>query len=273
MEFRDRPADAGLSGIPEVVWAFRTAVPMEEMDLHVAELDEHGVLGLTEEHGRTTAWFPSKIAGLGLVGTWEPVPAAGWDDTWRARLEPVTAGPFVVTPPWKATGAAGEIIIEPAQAFGTGHHETTTGCLHQLARCDLRGRSVLDVGTGTGILGIAAARLGAGRVVACDTDEIAVATARDNARINNVAETVMSVRVGSLDAVPAGVFDVVVANLNTTVIVELAAQLVARCSGNLVVSGVSRERVDEAVSALREAAVDPCVHVGREWAVLTGYCA
>lgn len=249
------------------VWALRTTLGIDEVNLHLATLEAHGLLGLTEEGGRTSAWFPHRVADLKIPGDWETVRSGGWDESWRAALQPVAVGPFVITPPWKATGDAREIIIEPAQAFGTGHHETTTGCLRALCEIDVAGRSVLDVGTGTGVLAIAATRLGASRVVGCDVDPVAVSTARDNGIANNAKFLVVS---GSVDAVPSGPFDIVVANIDTDAITALASQLINRTAEHLIVSGVSRERVDEAVAALRRAGVAPDVRVGREWVVLTG---
>ena len=254
------------------VWACRTDVSMDELSLRLIDLEDGGLLGLSEEDGRATAWFPSPVDGLD--GEWSRVKAGGWDEAWRAELAPVTAGPFVIAPPWKATGDPREIIIEPAQAFGTGHHETTVGCIVALSEVDLAGRSVLDVGTGTGILGIAAVRLGAGEVIGCDTDDIAVATARANAVANDVVATDtargMRVVAGSIDAVGPGSFDVVVANLTTNVIAEMAATLVQRCRRTLIVSGVSCERTAEAVAALQQAGIQASVREGREWVVLRG---
>lgn len=281
------------------VWALRTDLAMDEVELHLARLEAMRaatvpatarrleVLGLTEEHGRTSIWCSTRSDDLDLDGTWEQVPAGGWDEAWRARLEPVEVGPFLVTPPWRSTGADREIVIEPAQAFGTGHHETTTGCLRALCDLDLAGRSVLDVGTGTGILAIAAARLGADPVVACDVDPVAVCTARDNAELNGVAVTVVRGSVEDVDAharkararrtadgsrADGGRFDVVVANLSTRVLRDLATALVDRCGKWLIVSGVGLEHTEEAVHILEDCGLQPTIHRGREWSVLTGAC-
>jgi ribosomal protein L11 methyltransferase len=270
------------------VWGLHTAAPLEEIDLHLARLTARGVSGaaavtVSEDAAGATVWLPVGAAPTDgspsddgdlathldrvLEGTWERVAVDGWDERWRATIQPVRVGPFVVTPPWKATGGAQEIVIEPAQAFGTGHHETTTGCLQALAAAQLRGRSVLDVGTGTGILAIAAARLGAAQVVACDTDPVAARTAQANAVANGAEVDVLA---GSLDAVPAGAFDVVVANLDTATVVALARPLVDRCTELLVVSGVSNERRGEALEALRAAGMTVEAVPGREWTVVTG---
>lgn len=252
----------------DIVWALRTSLPLEAVEIHVAQLDRAGVLGLSEEEGRTTVWFPTKVDDLSVDGVWESVAAGGWDESWRAQLEPVSAGGFVITPPWKATGSGDEIIIEPAQAFGTGHHETTIGCLTAMARLDVAGSTVLDVGTGTGILGIAAAKLGAAHVVACDIDELAVSAATANSHDNGTA-AVVEVVPGSLDVID-GRFDIVLANLTTQTLCELARALASHCRSSLVASGVSVERGQEAVTALERAGFTLEVVSGGEWLVLTG---
>jgi ribosomal protein L11 methyltransferase len=120
------------------------------------------------------------------------------DDAWAERsqagLTPVTVGSLVIAPPWCAMPETADparwIVIEPSMGFGTGHHQTTRLCLRLLQKVPLVGRSVLDVGTGSGVLAIAAARLGARRVLAVDYDREAIACATDNVRRNNVESRV-----------------------------------------------------------------------------------
>lgn len=264
--------DAAEAPPAEHVWALRTQLPMDEVNLLLPALEDAGMLGLTEEDGCTTAWFPARVDVADLAGAWERVRAGGWDESWREQLQPVDVGPFVITPPWRATGSDREIVIEPAQAFGTGHHETTTGCLLALCELDLQRRSVLDVGTGTGVLAIAAARRGARPVVACDTDPVAVQTAAENATANGARVTVVAGSVGDVTAA-AGMpsrFDVVVANLSSAILTHIAPQLVEVTAGHLVVSGVGLEHVDGVAAVLQRCGMDPVVRSGREWAVLTG---
>lgn len=250
-------------------WALRTGLGLEEVNVHLAALEAAGLLGLAEEGGVATAYFPARVDGLPLHGVWEAVPERDWLAVWKEGLEPVTVGALTVTPPWIDAGP-GAIVIDPGQAFGTGHHETTTGCLAALQELDLAGRSVLDVGTGSGILAIAAARVGAGRVVGVDTDPLAVTAARANAEVNGVD---VDVREGSAEAAAPERFDVLVANLDTDTLARLAPALAARLApgGALIASGVSRGREPEAVAALAATGLPPLTRPGREWVVLLAH--
>lgn len=247
------------------VWALHTSLDIEELNLHLAALERAGLLGLSEVDGRATAWLAVRVPDLPVEGSWEAVVERDWHAEWQERLEPVDVGCLRIAPPWKAQ--PGDIVIEPAQAFGTGHHETTTGCLTALCERDVRGRSVLDVGTGTGVLAITAARLGAGPVVAVDTDPLAVAAAGANAKLNAAD---VSVRHGSIE-VAAGCYDVVLANLDTATLARLAPALAARLarSGCLIASGVSLERGADVITALSATGLEVLAHPGREWLVVT----
>lgn len=249
-------------------WALHTDVSLDDVNLHLAALEDAGLLGAVEEDGKATVYLPAPVE-LALAGRWEPVGDRDWNEAWKAGLEPVTVGAVTIIPPWRpppeASGAV--LVIEPAQAFGTGHHETTTGCLAALQELDLAGRRVLDVGTGTGVLALAAVRLGAGTVVAVDTDPLAVTAARGNAARNSLP---LDVRVGSVEAAGSAPYDVVVANLDTATLTRVAVQLAAALAadGTLVVSGVGVERQAQALAALQGAGLAVAARPGREWTVL-----
>jgi ribosomal protein L11 methyltransferase len=248
------------------VWALHTTGSMEDANVHLPALEAAGLLGISEEGGVATLWFAERVDALPVSGTWEHVGDRDWNAEAHARLQPVRVGAITVAPPWAAR--AGDLVIDPGQAFGTGHHETTTGCLAALQELDLAGRSLLDVGCGSGVLAIAAARLGAGPVVGVDTDPLAVSATRANAEANGVA---VDVRLGSAADVD-GVFDVVVANLDTATLSRVHTDLVARLApgGTLIASGISRARTAEAVGALAASGVPVLVRPGAEWAVLLG---
>jgi len=185
-------------------------------------------------------------------------PERDWLELWKAGFEPVPIGErLLVVPSWRrdeATRFPDRIAIEvdPGMAFGTGTHETTRLCLEWLDE-EWRGGSMLDVGTGTGILAIAARLLAPeSLVVGVDVDPIAIDVARENATINGVEET-LRLEVATPEAVD-GSFEVVVANLTADVIILERDNLTARVSGagTLVVSGVLDVQEGDVVASLAE---------------------
>lgn len=209
--------------------------------------------------------------GLGPVGEVAArlVADEDWLESWKAQFTPIRIGPFFVRPSWSAAVGEGvELILDPGMAFGTGLHPTTRQCLEVVGELDLAGRSVLDVGTGSGILAVAAATRGAVRVVGVDTDPLAVRAATENALRNGVR---VDVRQGSA-AAAAGAFDVVLANLVADVLVTLAHDLRARLApgGTLVCAGIVREKARGVVAALTDAGLRVVDRDQREdWVRLT----
>ena len=251
-----------------MTWALRTPQSLDEVNVHLPALLDAGLLGIAEDDSGTTIYLPDRV-DVPVPGTWEHVVEQDWNESWKAGIEPVTVGAVTVVAPWlEAPENAGTVlVIEPAQAFGTGHHETTVRCLAALQEQDLNGRSVFDVGTGTGVLALAARALGAARVLASDTDPLAVTAAATNAARNGLD---IDVREGSADAAEGEQFDVVIANLDTTTLSALADEL-AGClarGGVLIASGVSNERAAEALAALHAAGLHATADAGREWALL-----
>lgn len=162
-----------------------------------------------------------------------------WLEEWKQNWQPVEIGRFIIAPPWSNLGDVHDrliIRIEPGMAFGTGTHETTRLCLEAIEK-HFGGGSFLDVGTGTGILAIAAAKLFAdARIEACDTDEMAIAIARENAAANGVLDQI-DFRAGSVDeSTPSA--DLVCANLTADVIVQILPQLIGATCGRLILSGI-----------------------------------
>ena len=182
-----------------------------------------------------------------------------WRDSWKRYFKPQRIGErLLVKPSWaKYEVKAGDAVIEidPGMAFGTGQHPTTAMCLRALENRLRPREAVLDLGAGTGILAIAAARLGAGRVLALDIDPQAVKAALENAAANGVQGAV-EVREGTL---PEGVrgqrFDLVVANISGLTIERLAASLADALTGTgtLIVSGFIGDAVEELSRALAAA--------------------
>jgi ribosomal protein L11 methyltransferase len=194
-----------------------------------------------------------------------------WLGEWKKNWRPVEVGArFLIAPPWsEVENASGRMVvrIEPGMAFGTGTHETTRLCLAAIERYFAGGR-LLDVGTGTGVLAIAAAKLdGRARVEACDTDAEAVGIARENARLNGVGDRI-AFRVGSATGETASA-DFVCANLTADVILPLLPSLIGATCGRLVLSGILAEQCDAVLAALRQLGVHDCeVETAGEWVAI-----
>jgi ribosomal protein L11 methyltransferase len=204
--------------------------------------------------------------GLGPVGEVEVrrIEDEDWLEAWKAQFTPVRIGPFLIRPSWTAAPAGPAtaetvLVLDPGMAFGTGLHPTTRQCLEAVGTLDLAGRTVLDIGTGSGILAIAAAKRGAARVVAVDTDELAVRAASENARRNDAR---VEVQYGSAADV-GGEFDAVLANLVADVLVAIAPDLRARTApgGTLIAAGIVAEKEERVAAALAAVRLDV---IGRE---------
>jgi len=193
-----------------------------------------------------------------------------WLEEWKQSWQPVEIGRFIIAPPWSRLSERNDcyvIRIEPGMAFGTGTHETTRLCLDAIQK-HYSGGSFLDVGTGTGILAIAAAKLGSeARIEACDTDETAVAIARENAELNGVAEQI-NFWAGSIDDSTASA-DLVCANLTADVITSLMPLLVGVTCGKLILSGILETQLEMVQAALHESGIDEFeVAQDGEWVAL-----
>src|SRR5579884_2911403 len=193
---------------------------------------------------RAALWHLGRMRPVGeLVVT--PLREQDWANAWKAHYQAHRVGRrVVVKPPWQAyAAAAGEVVVEldPGMAFGTGLHPTTKLSVLQLEREITPGARVLDVGTGSGVLAIAAVLLGAARADAVDVEPVAVRSTQENAARNGVEEriTVAQGSVG-LDGPFTGQYDVVVANIIARILIELAPGLAAAVApgGTLLLSGI-----------------------------------
>lgn len=266
---------------PERWLVLTVRVPSEELTEELAEglvalggtaVEEHIDLLTTyvpepaepEAFLRSAADRLSAIAGAEPQMLWRWQDHEDWSRRWREGLQPrrVTER-IVITQPWNSVteGAAGEgadivIVVEPAAAFGTGEHATTRGALRLLERALQPGERVLDVGTGSGILAIAAARLGAGAVLAVESDGTAIQNGLENLERNAVADRVRLVHAevdaAYLERERGPGFDLIAANVLSGVLVPLLPALEAALAaeGRLILGGI----LDSEAAAVKESA-------------------
>lgn len=192
--------------------------------------------------------------GKGLIH-WREIQEEDWASAWKEHFYPVKVGErIVVKPSWREyTAVPGDILIEldPGMAFGTGTHHTTSMCLRVLEEIVTPGATVFDIGTGSGILTVAAAKLGAAAVRAVELDPVAVRVAGENIAINQVASTASVVQ-GDLLTGVNGQADIVVANIIADVIIAMLPDVPARLKegGLFLASGIIAERMRDVSAAI-----------------------
>jgi ribosomal protein L11 methyltransferase len=193
-------------------------------------------------------------AALRWPAATEPAPdEATWRDAWRAHARPVVVGRVAVVPSWlPAPDAAVVVRVDPGTAFGTGSHPSTRLVLAALQGLVRPGCSVLDAGSGTGVLAVAARLLGAGRVVAFDVASEAVVATAANAALNEVE---VDTRHATIDEI-GGTFDVVLANIGAATLTAMAPALAARVGDSLVLAGLLDGQVPEVVAAYARRGLD-----------------
>ncbi len=251
-------------------------IPEAFRDKLVQELTRHGCLGAIENEQGMIVYFPDStdmkqilsrldvvralvqttFPGETLRCTQALVQEQDWNESWKKGFTPLDVGErFTVLPPWeKMRENRVNLVIDPGMAFGTGHHETTRSCLVLMEKYD--GKTAkdrfLDLGTGTGLLAIAASKLGYKEVFAVDTDLLAVEAARMNIGLNQVRN--VELREGSIPEA-SGLFDVIAANIISGVLVLLAPHIGARLNtpGMAVLSGILSGQEDEVIAAIKTA--------------------
>lgn len=179
------------------------------------------------------------------------------DDDWAARsqatLTMIRAGRFIIAPPWDLPAGdvdATVIVIEPSMGFGTGHHATTRMCLRLLSNLDVSDLTVLDLGTGSGVLTMAAALSGARRAVGIDVDVDAIQSAESSARMNTLPDTI-TFEVSDFRTSPPAAADLVLANLTGGMLTSSGPQIAAlvKPGGCLILSGFDHTEIDSVLAA------------------------
>lgn len=190
--------------------------------------------------GKAAARLSAEFGELGLDVTLASIEDIDWAARSQAHLTRINVGRVTIAPPWDAAPPGGGVlvIIQPSTGFGTGHHQTTRLCLELLQRAAVSGRRMLDLGTGSGVLALAAWRLGAAEVEAIDYDEDALVNARENLRLNGV-DSQITVRAADLRSAQIEPADIVTANLTGALLVSEAARIRAlvKPDGELILSG------------------------------------
>jgi ribosomal protein L11 methyltransferase len=193
--------------------------------------------------------------GLGTVEApaYSWVQEEDWANAWKAYFKPTRVGErLVIIPSWETFELQeGDLPLhlDPGMAFGTGTHPTTSLCLRRLESVVTPGMRVLDVGTGSGILAIASARLGAAPVVGIDIDPVAVRVAKENAERNGVE---IDVRAGTLDQVETDECDLIIANIIASIIIEILPDVASRMKkgGKFLASGIIAEKKQAVADAM-----------------------
>ncbi len=198
---------------------------------------------MLEEVRRIVRLVTSPSASVAPVISVQQLHDQNWNEDWEKTIKPIhVTENIIVKPTWHAVqpGSARIILtIDPKMSFGTGYHETTRLSLRLLERHVVKGSTVLDIGTGTGILAIAALKLGARSAIGVDNDTWSYDNAQENAKLNAVEQS-LKITLGELNDVPEGGFDLIVANIQFNVLVPLLPEIRSRITGKgmLILSGL-----------------------------------
>lgn len=266
------------------MWVYTVAGTIDDDELS-AQLWDAGAQGLEERGPNLRAYFAAEQP-LDLGGAWAQEPQRDWQAEWKASLRPVTAGRLTIVPTW----LSGEVppgqvplIIEPGMAFGTGHHATTRMALEALGELELAGLHVLDVGTGSGVLALGAALLGARTALGLDIDPVTVPVAFENAVLNGFGpehdgwghpdhQGRLDFREGTLEGDQRGGHGLVIANLYA----ELHDLLMSdyrgalEPGGHLILTGILEKRLPLVRSALARVGFGAVtVRQDGEWVLVT----
>lgn len=262
-------------GIPPDTWDEDEVPPAENLILRAYFPDDGDLPGKKNEF--ETALRHMRLLYPMPTPSYRAVREEDWAEAWKAHYQPLRIGKrLLLRPQWIAVDPAPEdieIALDPGMAFGTGTHPTTQLCLEALETMMRPALDVLDLGCGSGILAIAAAKLGARHVLALDIDAIALRATRENAALNGVARQIR-VKQGSLEtALSCGRrFDLAVVNILARIILELSERGLAQIlkpGGIAIFSGIIDTQADEVEAGLRRAGLSPSArHQKGDWVLI-----
>ncbi len=251
------------------------SVPDESRDALSYKLMEMGSMGFFERNEQLIAYFQDSADISGLRDELERfrevlmssglnpefsydytlLPEKDWNEEWKKSFTPIDAGEnLTIVPSWLPPDTDRlTLIIDPGRAFGSGHHETTKRCLELIEQLSgSQGGSVLDIGTGTGVLAIGASLMGFGPIIGLDTDPLAVELAGRNIELNSLENVI--IKEGDIATVD-GLFDLIVANLISEVLIDIANHIVSRLNpGRIaILSGMIAGQEERVIQSMEEA--------------------
>lgn len=214
-------------------------------------------------------------AGKGEIQT-NIIADTDWTKAWKKYYKPTLVGKnIVICPSWETFNDNEKIVItlDPGMAFGTGTHETTAMCLELLENYTKKGSVVIDMGCGSGVLSIAAAKLGAKKVLAIDKDDVACRTARENIKLNGLRSKIQVINRDSLEGIDVKA-DLIVANIIADTIVELCPSIYDHLKDNgiFIASGIIQDNKLSVIKALEKNGFDVVNHINRdEWVSIVSF--
>lgn len=263
----DDPKDILMQEKDECAWDYVDEALLQSKDPDVVEIfcylseEDHYLQRIEEIKSRLAMIAQFIPIGEGTV-TLQKVKEEEWANAWKQYYKPFRAAKqIVIEPTWEKATFVQEgdqvIKLDPGMAFGTGTHETTSLCIQSLEKYVTPNDTILDIGCGSGILGIVAGKLGAKKVIGVDIDPNAIKVAKENIQINQVDE-IVEIRQGDLLEVVEEKADCIVANIIADVIIKLVESVpqVLRPKGIFIASGIIMERLEEVKQAIEKSPFD-----------------